>query len=96
MFGTITTQAVLSLEDKRPVGFKLYSNLTTDLLTMVFPNQLDQGNIKIFDISGKQVIDQDYHNNTEVIMDIASFNDGVYILSIKSNGLEFAQRFVKQ
>ncbi|MDX1472466.1 MAG: T9SS type A sorting domain-containing protein, partial [Flavobacteriaceae bacterium] len=96
MFGIITVDSTLGLDENVPEDFKLISNLSTDILTAKFPGDMTTGNIKIHNISGQQILEKDYRNQDAMSFHLGNFQDGIYIITIQSNNTKFAAKFIKQ
>ena len=56
--------------------------------------QSDNYNMQVFDISGKLLVSKNF-NNSEDDLDISSYANGIYILSISTNNKRYTQKLVK-
>jgi hypothetical protein len=59
-----------------------YPNPTTGLLTL---NGMEFENIKMFDISGRMVLQQTYNNTNQVVLNIQHLNKGLYQVVVNNN-----------
>ena len=83
----------LSIEDTLVDNLILYPNPTRDFLNLNFNNLLYNGNYTITDLGGKIILNAQLNNNR---IDVSNLNNGVYFLSVTSEGITQTQKFVKQ
>lgn len=73
--------------------FFVYPSPASEVLHFSNPNSLDIDNIRIVDISGKTV----YENNEPTdSINISNLQSGVYFISFKTDARTFVKKFVKQ
>ncbi|AUS04908.1 T9SS type A sorting domain-containing protein [Pseudotamlana carrageenivorans] len=83
----------LSVEEAAANGFAIYPNPASDILNIKSKN-LQISAVSIYDLLGKSV----YKNNqfSGSIIDLSSFNKGVYFLKIEASGRTFSKKLVVQ
>ncbi len=62
----------------------LYPNPASSALNLVFDN-VESGKLSIYNIFGKQVVDQSILNQNQTIVDISLLKSGLYILNFIDN-----------
>jgi len=101
MFGTITVVAegtlnVQSFEDVLN-AINLYPNPASSNLKIDIPSKIaGDVTIEVFDVLGKRIVVKEA-NKLSNSLDIANWNNGVYLMKISSNkiGKSITRRFVK-
>ncbi len=96
MSGTITVEDNLSIEDAFFKNFKILQNPVTTILELEFPQNINEGQIIIYDLLGKQAITNEFKNSNNKLIDVSPLKSGLYIISIESNGVSQTKRFIKQ
>ncbi len=91
MFGTVTTEMILSAEDQFVRNLQLYPNPATDVLNVFSLYQLDE--FSIYSITGSLVQNGDISGNFNEL-NIASLNPGVYFVNLRSGDLSHTARIV--
>ncbi|MBT8260246.1 MAG: T9SS type A sorting domain-containing protein [Bacteroidia bacterium] len=94
--GSVTSSFTLSEEEFNINEFKLFPNPSSDKLNIKSINTLSEAQIEIFDAIGRQVYYSKLENISGLLsIDINGWNNGIYIVKLKSIDGEKAQRFVK-
>lgn len=92
----VLTGEFLSLEDfkLKLSKLKVYPNpvLKDDILNIKFENEIST-NIKLFNVTGKLVLENTIDNSSSKVINISSLSNGVYLLQI-TNGLTFVTKKV--
>lgn len=83
----------LSVEDTLVDNLILYPNPTKDYLNLNFNNLLYNGNYSVIDLSGKLILNAQLSANK---IDVSNIANGIYFLSVTSEGKTQTQRFIKQ
>lgn len=83
----------LSVEDTLVDNLILYPNPTKDYLNLNFNNLLYNGNYSVIDLSGKLILNAQLSSNK---IDVSNIANGIYFLSVTSEGKTQTQRFIKQ
>ena len=91
MFGTVTTEMVLSTEEQFVRNLQLYPNPASDVLNVFSLYQLDE--FSIYSISGSLVLNGNISGNFNEL-NIASLNPGVYFVNLRSGDLSHTARIV--
>lgn len=93
MFGTITVEPALSIDDKFAVNVNYFPNPVTNNLTVTSLMSLDS--FQVYDILGKQV--QSGKLTSHVVdIDMSNLNTGVYFVKVQSGQLEKTMKVVKK
>jgi len=78
-------------------GIKLYPNPANDFITIEFNSIENTNNIKIYDITGKEVNNYSItNNNTTSQLNISNFESGIYIITIQTSDKIIREKFIKQ
>lgn len=83
----------LSVEDTLVDNLILYPNPTKDYLNLNFNNLLYNGNYAVIDLSGKLILNAQLNSNK---IDVSNIANGIYFLSVTSEGKTQTQKFIKQ
>ena len=97
MSGTITVQNNLSTEDFE-VGsnFNFYPNPGNSILSLTFKNQVIDGTIEVYDMTGKRVLFQSLNLSKLFSINISNLESGLYLVKASSNGTSETKRFIKK
>ncbi len=79
-FKSTAVASIKQLVDKN-TPLNIYPNPTSDQF-FIDANASDKLTVDLYDVNGRHVLSQSVNNKTNI--DVASFNDGVYTLTIKS------------
>ncbi len=74
----------LSLTEEEFIRFKVFPNPVSNNLYIQIPTSTDVTNLKIFNVLGKLMLEQDI-SQTETKIDMTFMASGIYIMSFKSN-----------
>lgn len=87
---------ILNIENKSILEYKIFQNNNLSKLKIANPNRISIKSIKVFDISGKQVLTQNINSDSKkYIFSTQQFSDGVYIVKIESsNNQIFTKKIV--
>ena len=80
-------------------SIEIYPNPTSDKVTIDLNNQKSESfNIKISNVLGQVVFSEmkHYATNAKEILDVSTFEKGVYHLEVKNNEVSFMQKIVVQ
>ncbi len=88
--------------DKAPIAFfileneiKIYPNPVRDELTIIFESFVDEYQLQIVDLSGKEVYYSEFRDQ-RAIVDISEIQDGLYFLRIENDKKEtFFKKIIK-
>jgi hypothetical protein len=91
---TATTEFVDNLGDNdfSQNEISVYPNPTNGLLNINSTSVIE--NIEIFDMLGRQLINKSI-NQTDVELDLSTFQSGVYFIKIESNGSSETRKIIK-
>ncbi|MBV1925278.1 MAG: ASPIC/UnbV domain-containing protein, partial [Dokdonia sp.] len=81
----------LSLDDTSLAVFSLYPNPANSSFTIATPSPVE-GSLSIYDITGKQVINEDLMALTEHNIDISELTAGVYFVSLGTQTIKLIKR----
>lgn len=88
----------LSLEDNLLANnqLKIFPTLASTEINLIANSNLGEADVKIYNLSGQQMlsqkIDLNFGNSNRVLLN--GFSNGVYILSVKGEGISKTQKFV--
>jgi hypothetical protein len=83
----------LNVNENFEQKFKLYPNPSNEFITVMSKDNSPIDTIGIYDLSGKKVLD---FENPSSKINISSLQVGVYLIKIKSIGIEFTSKFFKK
>ena len=92
MFGTITVEEILSVQDKFEMNVIFYPNPVSDEMTIASLFQIDT--YEIYDVFGKKV-GQGLGEGTYTNLNTAYLNAGVYFVKVSAGELETTIRLMK-
>ncbi|CAM4279381.1 T9SS type A sorting domain-containing protein [Flavobacterium terrigena] len=87
------TNATLGTSNFSNESIKMYPNPTTSILNLDLSNEITVNEVKIIDITGKTVIQQD-QNFTQI--DVEKLTTGLYIIEVYSESEKFTSKFIKK
>lgn len=89
---------VLGIEDfKNNLSFTISPNPTTTILNIQLSKSLTNGNIKVFDILGKQILTKELSPNNLTQINVSNLSKGMYLVKVSSEGNNTeTRRFIKQ
>ena len=91
----VANWSTLSVEDFEEFNnIKLYPNPTNSILNIEFQNDISNGTIEVYDLLGKKVLNQALTNNS-IKLNVANWNDGLYLIKILSEDSVETKRFIK-
>jgi PKD repeat protein len=70
----------------------IYPNPTNATLNIQLGNDLTINSLKIYDIFGKQIIEETENTNQ---VDIRNLSNGIYIVEVESEGIVFRKKIIK-
>jgi hypothetical protein len=77
-------------------GVEVYPNPTSNVVSVNFNDQTPQGNIRLYDMTGKIVRSQIISGGSIVKLDLMDLDAGNYVLSIESDSVNETRLIVKQ
>ncbi|MFT6731721.1 MAG: serine protease AprX, partial [Glaciecola sp.] len=84
----------LSLQEEDFFEFKVYPNPVTDILNIQIPSVNDITTLRIFDVLGKLVLEQDITESSRQL-DLSSMASGLYIMSFQSGNASKTFKLIK-
>jgi len=63
--------------------FRLYPNPARNYIVLEFTNRLSMHNVKLFDLAGKLLQNEQYANRMYAEMDVSSFSPGIYLVCVE-------------
>jgi hypothetical protein len=93
MFGTITVEAPLSIDDKFASNIQFYPNPMEEQLTIVSLYRLDA--YAIHDISGR-LVGQGAGNGTYTQINSSNLDTGMYFVTVVSGDLQATLQVIKK
>lgn len=86
-------KTVLGVEENSFEGFTFYPNPTEDVLNLSSKNAIEH--VSIYSILGQSVMEYT-PNQSDVALQVATLNPGVYLLKLAINGQSATYKFIKQ
>ena len=92
----LTIEGFVKIEEWGEKDLLLYPNPVLGNLNVVFPSSVKSGEIRIINISGKEVYSGNIQINGSNIMNFetSDWNEGVYIIRINTSNEVFTEKFV--
>jgi plastocyanin len=95
MSGTITVREVLGVGENNLSSISIYPNPSSSIINLVVPNNIQSGQIIVFDIIGKQIYSEEFESNTKISINIVNWSPGSYFLKVISGENAITKRFIK-
>jgi hypothetical protein len=93
--GTFTGTTLSTDEYAASKGIKVYPNPTNGQLNIAVSSYSGKLSVKVFDINGRQVYNQDVNDfNAQSAINMSSLQKGVYIVKVSGDNLDFSQKVV--
>lgn len=81
---TFSKQSVLNTEAVSISNFKIFENVRRHQLEIINPNRLEMHEVKLYDVSGKLVLDKTlFTNKRKTTIPTKSLSSGMYVISLK-------------
>ena len=74
---------------------RLYPNPANSLLNIKFKSVISNGTLQVFDLLGKQIINQSVSSDITSQIDLTDWDTGMYLIKISSNNGEETKRFIR-
>ena len=88
---------VLGIEDfENNLKFTISPNPVTSIINLKLSTNLIDGNIKIFDVLGKQVLTKELNSDNLTQINISNLSKGMYLLKVTTEENTQTKRFIKQ
>ena len=84
----------LTIQEEDLFEFKVYPNPTIDILNIQIPSVNDTTTLRIFDVLGKSVLEQDITESSSQL-DLSSMASGLYIMSFQSGSASKTFKLIK-
>lgn len=97
MSGTITVNSILGIEDlENKIVFNISPNPVTSILNIQLAKNIIDGNIKVFDILGKQILTIELNPNNLTRINVSNLSKGMYLVKVTSGENTQTKRFIKE
>jgi len=93
---TFIIQSSSAIEQVSEAFFSCTPNPTRSILTLTFPEQVQTGEIRILDITGRIILTKNLLNENKTEFSVAEFLDGLYTIQLITPDTTSNQKFVKQ
>ena len=93
---TVVFTLVLGIEDENLINFSMTPNPATSNLTIVMPSTLDRASIEVYDMLGRKIFDEDIKDTHYSIIDVSTWNSGIYLTRVSNGDSTQTKRFIKQ
>lgn len=94
-FGFLTF-SLLGVEDYNKIQFTMSPNPATSDLKVTLPGNLNTATLEIYDVVGRQIFSENIKNEQFSLIDVSSWNSGVYLVKVSNNNSSNTKRFIKQ
>lgn len=95
--GTSTlTFSLLGVDDYNKIQFSMSPNPATSNLKIVLPSNLTNSSIEIFDMLARKIFEGKMINTHFSIINVSTWNSGVYLVKVSNNNSTLTKRFIKQ
>ncbi len=95
MSGTITVEGNLSVDENKLKLFNITSNPSKTQLIINLPPTVISGELTIYDLLGKKVVSQSIQTSDQLSINISNLKQGLYLVSLASEGRRQTERFIK-
>lgn len=93
--GTFTGVSLSADEYAASKGIKVYPNPTKGQLNIAVSSYSGKLSVKVFDINGRQVYNQDVNDfNAQSAINMSSLQKGIYVVQVSGENLDFSQKVV--
>ncbi|MCX6351588.1 MAG: T9SS type A sorting domain-containing protein [Bacteroidetes bacterium] len=90
---TVTSMAI---SNTNALEIKIYPNPCTDKLSVILPEGGNNYSISLYDMQGKRVMEYKTEAERTALLDISSFQNGVYLLQCTNETNSFSRRIIKK
>jgi subtilisin-like proprotein convertase family protein len=87
------TPSALSVEENILARTSIYPNPTNGVININLPDTVDNVDLFLYDLQGRQILRKSTNSNQEFI-NIENFQEGVYLLTIKNDKFETSKKIV--
>ena len=95
--GVTFWDTLLSVENFEDItNFNISPNPASLNLNVNIPSTIENATLRVFDLLGKKVLEQEVGGIQTVSVDVSKWNTGVYIVRISSDDVTQTKRFIKQ
>lgn len=95
MYGTITVQNSLGVEDNAIAQFEMFPNPSNATLNLKLPQTLSTVDVVVFDLLGKTLSNNSFDSTNLINLDISNLSRGVYLIRLSSENSFNTKQFVK-
>ncbi|MEZ4802031.1 MAG: T9SS type A sorting domain-containing protein [Gelidibacter sp.] len=95
MSGTITVEDNLGIDEEAQINFNIQANPAHSKLIIDLPQNIPSGQILITDMLGKKVKSKAFNQNENLQIDISALKQGLYFVTLQSEGSKTTKRFIK-
>lgn len=94
-FATVTF-SLLGLEGENQINFSMSPNPASSRLKVALPSTMNNGSIDIYDMLSRKIFTTEMMNTHTSIIDVSSWNSGIYLVKVSNGSSSQTKRFVKQ
>lgn len=94
--GNTSVNLVLGLVDFEKIQFSMSPNPATSDLKIAWPSHLTKASIEIYDVLGRQIFNKNFDSTHVTVIDISTWNSGIYLVRVLNDNSSQTKRFVKQ
>lgn len=83
-------------EDVLANSFHLYPNPATDFVTITANDTIKVNQIKVYDLTGKFIDQQDFKNEENIRLNVEKFASGTYLLHLQTDKGLAVKKLIKK
>ena len=96
MNGTITVEENLSIRENEFSAFSILPNPASSYLNIQLPNNSGETIIEVFNVIGKRILTKTLNSSLETSIQVADWQNGLYVIRVTSGNNSQSKRFVKR
>ncbi|GAA4280763.1 T9SS type A sorting domain-containing protein [Gaetbulibacter aestuarii] len=95
MYGTITVQNSLGIDENAIAQFEMFPNPSNAILNLKLPQKLSTVDVHVYDLLGKELLNRSYENSNLIKVNISDLSRGIYLVKLSSDTSAKTKQFVK-
>ena len=93
---TTVSFSLLGIDDSDQISFSMAPNPASSRLRVALPSTMNNGSIEIYDMLSRKIFTTEMMNTHTSIIDVSSWNSGIYLVKVSNGASSQTKRFVKQ
>jgi hypothetical protein len=87
---------VNGIDGKSARNYSFYPNPVSDVIRISMPEKMQWANVQVFDLFGKEMLNQQFRNRDYINFGVKSLPNGIYILKLQNSETTLTHKFTKQ